>query len=102
MVLTEALVKAARAGDVATVEAWLNAGGDANTRWQSTGESVAQSNIGIGKPKSINYYFGRPDHLLKNSARARYAPDVTTVTRATAFYRAPRVSPAPGSPQRRA
>ena len=64
--------------------------------------SVAQSNIGIGKPKSINYYFGRPDHLLKNSALARYAPDVTTVTRATAFYRAPRVSPAPGSPQRRA
>ena len=36
--------------------------------------SVAQSNIGIGKPKSINYYFGRPDHLLKNSARARYRP----------------------------
>ena len=64
--------------------------------------SVAQSNIGIGRPKSINYYSGRPDHLLKNSARARYRPGVTTVTRATASYRAPRVSPAPGSPQRRA
>jgi hypothetical protein len=35
---------------------------------------VAQSNIGIGKPKSIYYYFGRLDHLLKNSARARYRP----------------------------
>ena len=50
---------------------------------------VAQSNIGIGKPKSIYYYFGRLDHLLKNSARARYRPGVTTVTRATAFYALP-------------
>ena len=35
---------------------------------------MRQSNIGIGRPKSIKYYSGRPDHLLKNSARARYRP----------------------------
>ena len=66
-----------------------------------TARAVPQSNIGIGKPKSIYYYFGRPDHLLKHSARARYTPGVTTVTRATAFYRAPGV-PRPGQPRRRA
>ena len=37
-------------------------------------KAVAQSTIGIGPPTFINYYFCRPDHLLKNSARARYRP----------------------------
>ena len=39
MVLTEALVEAARAGNVATVEQWLRAGGDANER-ATSGESL--------------------------------------------------------------
>jgi len=39
---------------------------------ESLSESSADTYyIGIGKPKSIYYYFGRPDHLLKNSARQR-------------------------------
>ena len=40
MVLSEALVEAARAGDVATVEQWLNSGGDANERCATSGRTL--------------------------------------------------------------
>ena len=40
MVLSEAVVEAARAGNVATVEQWLNAGGDVNERCATFGESL--------------------------------------------------------------
>ena len=40
MVLSEAVVEAARAGNVATVEQWLNAGGDANERCATTGKTL--------------------------------------------------------------
>ena len=40
MVLPDAVVQAARAGNVATVEQWLDAGGDANERCATSGESL--------------------------------------------------------------
>ena len=40
MVLAAAVVQAARVGDVATVEAWLNAGGDANERCALSGKTL--------------------------------------------------------------
>ena len=40
MVLSEAVVEAARAGNVATVEQWLNAGGDANERCAMMGKTL--------------------------------------------------------------
>ena len=40
MVLSEAVVEAARAGDVATVQQWLNAGGDANERCAMMGKTL--------------------------------------------------------------
>ena len=40
MVLSEAVVEAARAGNVATVEQWLYAGGDANARCATTGKTL--------------------------------------------------------------
>ena len=40
MVLSEAVVEAARAGNVATVEQWLNAGGDAKERCATSGNTL--------------------------------------------------------------
>ena len=40
MVLSYDLVESARAGDVATVEQWLNAGGDANERCATMGRTL--------------------------------------------------------------
>ena len=40
MVLTDAIMVAAERGEVAAIEQWLNAGGDANDRCAITGETL--------------------------------------------------------------
>ena len=52
MVLSEAVVEAARAGNVATVEQWLRAGGDANERRQHVACRTSRE-----RPFGARFYF---------------------------------------------
>ena len=80
MVLSEAVVEAARAGDVATVQQWLNAGGDANERCATTGKTLLHF-IASDSLRSDGEERGRCDIarlLLALCHRGRAAPTSAT------------------------
>ena len=74
MVLTEALVEAARAGNVATVEQWLRAGGDANER-ATSGESLLHITAATpGKFTTLEDFFAQ--RRLRAAAKLLASPDL--------------------------
>ena len=78
MVLSEALVAAARVGNVATVEQWLRAGGDANER-ATSGESLLhmkrmQTSATPGKFTALEDFFAQ--RRLRAAAKLLASPDL--------------------------
>ena len=63
MVLTDAVIEAARAGDVATVEQWLNAGGKPNERSATMGKTLLHYLASDSLLSKVRSSPGLPDPL---------------------------------------
>ena len=120
MVLPAAIIVAAWQGNVAAIEQWLNAGGDVNDRWETSGGNSGETLLHVVADRTLGsdeVERGRCDiaRLLLASAFARLigsAPASKPRTRAAAKIRSSPGLPDPlahlvckfwlGSPPRRA
>ena len=53
MVLPAAIIVAAWEGNVAAIEQWLNAGGDANDRWETSGGNSGETLLHVVADRTL-------------------------------------------------